>query len=369
MKTLFQLPKLVFLMSMLSATFLHAQEGKAIPSIFDHFISQEIDELVIATDLALLTENVQEEPAYQTAQLTLGNKEGKGEEWEIELRVRGKFRLRHCDFPPVKLNFSKKDLTARGFASHDKYKLVTHCSDDRLEGKENLLREFTAYQLYNTLTPNSYRVHLVRIKYVDSKGVIPAIRRYGFLIENTNEMAERLGLTECEDCRGVTPSQVDHGAENLHAVFQYMIGNTDFNLAMIHNINLFEKPDGKLLPIGYDFDFSAFVGTDYAVPASHLGQTTVWDRIFLGLLVKDSVMEETLAHFETLREELYGIVRNQKGLSLDTRLEMLAYLDVFYDDLASLKQNGTIRTYTQMRHRAPAVVPPGARPEDYGVRK
>lgn len=346
-----------------------AQGGQDV-SVFDYLATQGISEVVITTDLAALLNNPPQTDAEgQEATLSYENANHEQEEWKLELSARGKFRRRVCEFPPLKLDFDKSDLRDRGFADFDKYKLVTHCQENRQAAREAVLREYTAYQLYAALTPASYETHLLRITYKDSKGQIAGFRHYAFLLESTKELAHRLGTKECEDCLGYQPAQVDLAAENLHAVFQYMIGNTDFNLGMMRNLKLFTREGKKAMPVGYDFDFSALVAAPYAIPARELGQQSIEERIFLGFQVQDERMEQTLAHFELKREVLFDIIKDQRLLSGAARSSMRTYLQSFYDHLADLRQLGNVRTYSQMRQTAPQAVPPGAKPEDFGVRK
>lgn len=354
---------IVSLTTLLAPTLVVAQSM----SVFDYLATQDISDVTITTDLTQLLELEGEED--QKAVLSFVNANNESEAWDIKLSGRGKFRRRICEFPPLKLDFSKDDLRDRGFAKFDKYKLVTHCQENRQEAREAVLREYTTYQMYNVLTPASYEAFLLEINYVDSEGKVNNQRRYAFLLESTQELAARLAAKECEDCLGFSPEKVDLPTENLVAVFQYMIGNTDFNLPMVRNLKLFTTADGKAIPVAYDFDFSAMVGVPYAIPARELGQMTIKDRIFLGFQVTDQQMEETLAHFERNREALEQVIKNQRALSATSRQEMRAYLKEFYDHLADLRQLGTIRTYSQMRQTAPEVVPAGAKPENYGVRR
>lgn len=353
---------------------LGAQDRTAIDadiSIFDFLIEEEYTEAVITTDLSRLLADRQGEPEYQHADLLLTNESGQMMSWEIEVKTRGKYRRRVCDFAPLKLNFSKSQLKASGFNNFDKYKLVTHCEDDRNSSETAVLKEYTAYQLYEALSPNSYRTHVLRIRYVDSEGQLPSVRRYAFLIESDAQVEQRLQMKECEDCLGTTAEQLDREAENIHAVFQYMIGNVDFNLAMSRNLKLFGVGrEGGLIPVGYDFDFSGLVRAGYAIPANHLGQTTIGDRVFLGLQVQDSLMESTLAKFEERKSEFFQIIRQERRLNSQARYEMRSYLTSFFDHLEELRKTANSkRTYAQMRSSTPDVVPAGARPEDYGVRR
>lgn len=336
-------------------------------SIFDYLIRTNVEEVEIHTDLNQLLNAPTGTANDIKGELRFTTEERGIEQWPLTLSTRGKFRLRTCDFPPIKLDFNKKALTTGGFAAYDKYKLVTHCDDDKIVGQEQLLREYTAYKMYETLTPSSYRTHLVRIKYVDTSGKIASVRRYAFLMESTKQLADRMAATECESCFSTQPQDVDLAAENLLSAFQYLIGNTDFSLPQVRNIKLFRSnTTQKLIPVAYDFDFSALVSAKYARPASHLGQQRVADRLFLGLHVSDAQMAQTLALFEAKQSELQAIINDQKLLTRTTRDEMIAFVKTFYTQMDTLRASiGTERSYMP----APRATPDGGMPEHYGIGK
>lgn len=337
-------------------------------TIFDLLYSDEVEEITLRTNLVQLLENRNSEENEQLAMIEFEDAAGNLEEWSLKLSVRGKFRRRACDFPPLRLDFDKDDLKARGLEKHDKLKLVTHCLDARAMGNENVLREYLAYQLYNQLTPNSYRVKLVKIRYEDYEKRIGTVKRYGFIIEDTDEMAARLGGKECEDCLNPAPKDIDLAAENLHAFFQYFIGNTDFSLPMMRNLKLVTQPNGKLIPVGYDFDFSGFVNASYAVPANELGQLTIQERFFLGLQVEDAIMRQSIARFRAHKEDFYQLINKFKLLPADSRLEIKNYVDSFYADLDTLEASSSnIELFTQLRSSYPDAIPTGATPAYYGV--
>ncbi|MEL6659952.1 MAG: hypothetical protein AAFP77_28075 [Bacteroidota bacterium] len=363
--------KLLFLLvlSGMTPAALLAQEAEAL-SIFDYMVENGFDEAVVTTDLERLLADRKVEPTYQDANILLTNSDGQMESWEVEVKMRGKYRRRTCDFAPLKLNFSKSQLRAAGLAEFDKYKLVTHCEDVRYQAETAVLKEYTAYQMYQTITPNSYRVHLLRVRYVDSAGKLPTVRRHAFIIESDKQLEQRLGLNECKDCLAVGPNQFDPEAENVHAVFQYMIGNADFNMSMVRNVKLFEdKTTGKFIPVAYDFDFSGLVSAGYAIPSVELGQLAIGDRVFLGFKVPDSLIESTLDRFEAKQDELLSLIRKQRELSGTARSELRTYLNDFFDHLEELQAASALRTYSQLREKAPNVVPAGADPEHFGVRR
>jgi hypothetical protein len=290
----------------------------------------EVLEATIRTDLAELIDNRRRED-YQPAELIVKNEFGKEDKWAVEVKPRGKFRRRVCDFPPFTLKFPKETLTLHGFnRDYNKLKLVTHCIEDKFPGEENLLKEFLTYRLYNELTPKSYRVRLVRITYVDSKGKISKFKRNAFFIEDTDEMAHRLGGIENETMNQ-GPDVVSAHDENLMALFQYMIGNEDWSAQMLRNVKLV-KPDngGRMILVPFDFDFAGLINTSYAIPNVDYGLTSVRQRAYIGWEAPDDIFQATIQTFLNKKQKLIAIVDDFDHLSRAGRKDVIQYMESFY---------------------------------------
>ncbi len=311
-------------------------------TIFEIFSRKESFEITITADLTKLIENRRTED-YLNASLTYEDENGKEISRQIELQPRGKFRRRVCDFPPVRLKFAKKDLEAEGLeARFNKLKLVTHCIDDKLAGNENLLKEYLLYELYNELTPNSYRAQLVKVTYVDANGQQSKIKRYGILLEDTDEMAARLGGEE-SDLLNVHPDSLSAKDETTMALFEYMIANMDWDTKMVRNVKLVAQADNdKMIPVPYDFDFSGFVNASYAIPRGDIGQLTIRDRVYLGNAMDQPTMRNTVAHFIGKKAALIKKIKDFKLLTAETRLDAIAYLGIFYNAIEPAYADQTI---------------------------
>lgn len=108
---------------------------------------------------------------------------------EIRLKSRGEFRNEYCDFPPIRLNLKKTDVVKEELKDVEKMKLVTHCMSGN---EEYILKEYLIYKLYNILTDTSFRVRLLRIKYINTHKKSKPIIAYGFLIEPLNLLGDRI---------------------------------------------------------------------------------------------------------------------------------------------------------------------------------
>ena len=258
--------------------------------------------------------------------------DGRHHEELLKVKLRGKFRRQTCDFKPLMLKFKKDHLARRGLSDHNDLKLVTHCTDgDRLTSKYTVLREYLAYKMYAHLTPLSYRVQLVRITYVDGE-THDRTRRWGILIEDTDEMAERLGGEELEDVRNLPVGSVHQSQEHLMAAFQLLIGNQDYSIPNVRNLKYVLPTNGGVaIPVPYDFDFSGMVAANYAVPNPNFPVLTVQDRIFLGRPEDAAGVERMCRHLHRERGNLYRLVLEFDLLPEDERASVLRYLDGFYE--------------------------------------
>jgi len=300
-------------------------------SIFEFLQKEEVIDLEIETDLAELIENRRRDE-YQPAVLRYKDSNGKAVERRIEVVPRGKFR-------PVKIKFPKKELVAEGFKPHNNLKLSTHCLNDKEEGSVNVFKEFLAYKLYNLMTPNSFRVQLARVTYVDALGQLGKIRRYAFLMEDDEELAERLGGELCE-CLNEGSDGIASFDQAMMATFNYMIGNEDWSLPMVRNLKMVKPSNGeKIIPVAYDFDFSGLVSAVYALPDSDLNQRHVKDRDYLGQAVSPEVFRQVISTYLTKKPELYAFLSRYKWLNPQEKAEIRLYLDSFYNLLERVPEN------------------------------
>lgn len=250
----------------------------------------------------------------------------------VEIRTRGLFRLQRstCSFPPLRLDFPRSQLAGTVLEGQDKLKLVTHCRDgDRYE--QNVLEEYLIYRLYNLLTDLCFRVRLARITYVDVNEPEDAIERWGFLIEDEDALADRLG-GELLDSGSVHPTQVRGRVAGPIAVFQYMIGNTDWSMYEVHNVKVIQTADG-VVPVPYDFDWAGLVNARYARPAPQLGTRSVRQRVYRGLCRPDVDFAGIFERLNDLRPDLVALVETQVGLSEDGKKDFVEYLDDFYETI------------------------------------
>jgi hypothetical protein len=298
-------------------------------SIFDYFSSTELVDVTINANFDSITlGKYSEEYLNGTMQMKKDTKI-----WNIKIKTRGKFRRRICQFPPLKLEFSKKDLEAVGLAKFDDLKLVTHCLDD-IVAQEYVLREYLAYKMYQTLTPNSFRVQLVRVNYVNNGKRNYQIKRYGLLIEDEDNLAERIG-GKAKDEFGITWDKLNTPTAETLAAFQYIIGNTDWDVLMHRNVVFIEtQNDTTLIPVPYDFDMSGLVNPVYGMPNPDLPIKTLQERFYQGTTLPSGDIKQAIL---AQKENWIVMCKSFKLLSGETRSEILSFLKVFFEDLEKEK--------------------------------
>jgi hypothetical protein len=251
-------------------------------------------------------------------------------ESSVRLKPRGEFRRTFCDFPPVRISFKSFEDTAN--ASIPSLKMVTHCKYAHLF-EQYLLKEYLVYRMYNLISDYSYKVRLLKVDYVDALGKKKSFSRYAFLIESDGQMEDeyRVKLIEKNIFRMI---QTDYYTVNRMAIFQYMIGNTDWQLTMGHNIKLAFFDDSlhrRPVPIPYDFDYSGMVNASYAVPSDVLSIKTVRERLYLGPCIEEEEFYKFFDYYMEIREDLYRMVNDFDLLDKFQRVEMITYLDEFYE--------------------------------------
>lgn len=257
---------------------------------------------------------------------------------QVDLRTRGIFRLKRCSFPPIRIDLPRRKLDATPFAGQDKLKLVTHCQGDR-SYERNLLREYALYRAFNTVTDTSYRVRLAHITYIDSARADTTVR-YAFLIESDAELARRLGA-EVMEADKVHDALTEPSYMTLVALFQYLIGNTDWSVWGRHNIAIFtDTVSRQRLAVPYDFDFSGAVNAPYAVPPAQLPIKSVRERLYRGFCQPDTLVHRLLERFRARKDSIYAAVRAVPDLPERDARSVLDYFDDFY---RGIENRGTVQ--------------------------
>jgi hypothetical protein len=262
-------------------------------------------------------------------EVRLRDAKGKELRHPVTLRTRANYRLRNCSFPQLRLDFRKSEVKGTVFDGQDKLKLVTHCNPEALF-EEYIVREYLSYRVHNLITPRSYRARLARITYVDSATNAPVETRNGIFMEHEDDVAKRMG-GQVVEIRGKRFADVDQAQMLEVAIFEAFVGNTDWSLTALHNIRLVRMPDGTLMPVTYDFDFSGLVGTRYSMPARQLGIRSVQERLYRGPCKEPAEVASYLGVYRTKKDAILKLYDETPGLDPRYRTGAKVFLNQWFD--------------------------------------
>lgn len=290
---------------------------------------------VLETDIQTLIENKElDENKYQPAFLTVWQGSEVALTTNVRVRPRGVTRKSICDFPPLMLKLGKSELDSLQFRDTDNLKLVSHCKD-LPQYRDYVHKEYLIYKLYNEVTDYSYRVKPVEFICRDTKNQIEDIKSKSFVFEPTDVMTQRLNCNYYEDDIS-SVKNIDKTAYKNFVVFQYMTGNTDWNLTRRHNIRMLECSEGiEPMPVPYDFDYSGLVNAEYAKPHPILPIKSVTERFFQFRGPADEDFTDNYGLFWEKKDNFLNIIRNYPHLDQKTKTEMIAYIEEFYINIAS----------------------------------
>ncbi len=264
--------------------------------------------------------------------------------YDIELSPRGFSRrtLGICQFPPLRINVSgeRQGTLMQG---QNKLKLVTRCRPGAAFEQLTVL-EYTAYRLYNEITPLSYRVRPVRVTYRDNASRRREETQFNFLIEDSGDLARRNNRAEIEvGSREVASAQLDPQQAAIVGLFQYMIGNLDWDMVegpdaedCCHNGKLFAATATSreaVIPVPYDFDYSGFVNAPYATPPQGFSTQNVRQRVYRGYCRYNDQAQASREIFRSRRDRIYAVIDGETRLTQARRNTARSYIENFFEIL------------------------------------
>lgn len=289
------------------------------------FNNDTVVAFMLTANLKALSRDRGDQPIEHAAVLTYTDVKGV-DTLPLTLKVRGNFRRSkaNCAFPPLLINFPKKKTRNTLFAHQNKLKLVTHCQVD-----EWVVREYLVYKLYNLLTDLSFRARLAKVTYADSLRKRVPETHWGFLLEDDSDVAKRNGV-KVSNLKQTTMGYADSLSMATVAVFEYMIGNTDWSVPYLHNIRLFDNGQTGSLSVPYDFDYSGIIEATYAIPPEQLGIQSVRERVYRGLVYPAPLFQRVFDKFNAVKLQFYALYQNNSRLDKGYVKRTLKYLDEFY---------------------------------------
>lgn len=263
--------------------------------------------------------------------------------FDIELSARGLSRRTrgYCSMPPLRLDFQSPQVRDTPLRGQNKLKLVTRCRAGVNYEQVNVL-EYLSYRLYNEITPLSFRVRPAQVTYRDTNGRRDEETHFNFLIEDISDVARRNDRTEVDvPPDTVRSAQLDPQMATQYALFQYMIGNLDWDMVSgrpdddcCHNSKLVgatAESREAVIPVPYDFDSSGFVDAPYANPPEGLPVRNVRQRYYRGLCRFNDQTAAAVAVFQSRRQAINALIAGESRLTGARRSTAQRYIDEFYE--------------------------------------
>jgi hypothetical protein len=322
---------------LLTTNFVFAQSSQL-------FENETVLEITLKGDLTNLFKDRTGEATNFDINLSYQDAENQTVSIPLKSKTRGKFRRKPgiCKYPPILLNFNKKSVENTLFKGQDKLKLVMPCKGDKY-----VLREYYTYKIYNLLTDYSFKVRLVKVNLEDSN---PKARKeesfHAFIIEEEDQMAERNDMNAIgQDL--IRPENLNPEEFHKMALFQYLIGNTDWSVQYRQNIKLLKnEANGIIIGVPYDFDHAGIVFAPYAKPAEELKLSDTKERRYRGYCVQNmDTFGDVFTFFNEKKEEIYNIYLGNALLEDSYIKSTVRYLDEFYRTINNPKSAQTALQY------------------------
>ncbi|HEX7761474.1 MAG TPA: hypothetical protein VF459_18350 [Caulobacteraceae bacterium] len=296
------------------------------------------------------------------AALSVAEGAGPAQSVPIQLSARGLTRRTagYCQFPPLALKFDKATVRGTPFQGQNKLKLVTYCRP-QADYEQHIVLEYLAYRLYNLITPMSYRVRAADVTYRKDDSDA-GVTRFGFLVEDIDDVADRNDrdrLTAAS--HQVSATQLDAHAAARVTLFEYMIGNLDWELLAsapgtdcCHNSRFIAARGATpatasaVVPVPYDFDFSGLVDAPYSGPPDGIPVSRLTERYYRGYCVSNGEIPAVAQEYRAHRAEMMALIDGEPRLNPTFRAKTDRFMEGFF---ALLDDPGRIQSQIVRRCR------------------
>jgi len=289
------------------------------------FNSDEPLEIVLNTDVKRMVRSKPNSEEQEGTIIVLNEKV------PVRLKARSNYIRGECIFPPVELNFNKTHFANPDLDQIKKMKLVNACKDQNLY-EQYLLREYLIYKIFNLLTDKSLKVRLLKVNFMDVNRKIEPVMRYGFVLEDQYAMARRLGGMMIKK-EGLNDLETNREQMVLLSIFQFLIGNTEWQVSKLHNLillRLTEATEQQPYVIPFDFDYSGMVNAEYAIPSRLLGIQSVRERLYWGKCYTKEDLKKGIERFIEKKRAIFDLYQNFNFFSDASQNEAIDYLKTFY---------------------------------------
>jgi hypothetical protein len=300
------------------------------------FENAEPIRMTITAPMRELIRKRKSKPKYE-ALLQFEDANGVMQEMTVGLKPRGNSRLDVCSFPPLRLTIDPQQAAGTVFENQGHLKMVTQCKKTQ-SAADWLQIEHGIYLAYNQVSDYSYRVRRIDVTFHDTESGRWERKQSAFLIEPTEGAAARLQREVVRPPR-TDANQLNKKETANSALFQFLIGNTDFAIkrgpsgeGCCHNNRLLAPAGSQVdwVALPYDFDQAGVINTNYALPDLQFRIKKVTARLYRGFCWHDDELKDSIALFDERRNEISAALMPD-SLSKKKLRSVGRYIDGFYD--------------------------------------
>ena len=256
----------------------------------------------------------------------------------LKMRARGNFRKKSCYFTPLKLKIKKAEAKGTIFKGEKQLKMVLPCLNET-DKDDNIIKEYIIYKMFEVVSPYYFSTRLLDVEFLDTKNKRPKSYNFkGFFIEDDSKVAKRLNAKVGK--RKYHPESVDGLGAVRNAMFNFMVGNTDFSVKHLHNTKVLYV-DKKFVPVPYDFDMAGFVNASYSVVTQtrkvKLPIDDVTKRYYMGYQRDYKLFEQVRQEFKAHKQNLLAIINAHQSYFENNSNYITAthYIEDFFRILAN----------------------------------
>ena len=297
---------------------------------FDLFADQEPVEIRMKFSVKDIKKDSNDSTYVESFLQYKNEKTGEWDSLDIDLRVRGNFRLSNCYYPPLRVKIKKKQAKETIFDGNRNLKLVIPCN--RQNGADDdIIKEYVCYKLAEPVTEYSFQTRLVKVYLEnedDKKGETTELM--GFFIEDDDEVADRFE-GEILDGKKILGTLLEDSAAVRHDFFQLMIGNTDWSTMFQHNMKILKLDSKTVVPLAYDFDMTGLVNPPYSQVSNLVDIEHVTERLYRGYCREESLMQAIRQEFLEMKPELWELVGSYESMISKGDFKVFtSYLEEFF---------------------------------------
>lgn len=242
-----------------------------------------------------------------------------------------------CTYPPLFVEFVEDEVVGTLFEGQFSLPLTTHCFSRRKDSAQNVLREYLAYRIYRLFSEKSVSARLAWVTYRNKSGKAESKQFPAFFTEHFESVAAR-NDADLFRANYISAALVDPVESTILAVFQYLIGNTDWSMLTGHNTALMRERDGSVSIVPFDFDFSGLVNARYAGPPPKLPIRRVTQRLYRGFCYAGLDWDSVYRLFIDRKPQVFGLIDEIAQWSKSSGRHARSFIEDFYGTLESPKK-------------------------------